>query len=151
MGPIKALASTPDTSVSLGEEGGGPSGSTVPNGAMVVQEQTLWCWASVTQAVHRIRHSAWLPQAQIAHEHLTAHKTPIPCSNGAHETVNQSLCDDAGCRGVCNSQHMLRGVLQERGLFRAKVVGALTKAAILSEIAAGKPVACRVGHFADAA
>ena len=117
------------------------------------QEATNWCWAAVTQSVDGALGNGELSQKDVAVAHLLQSHRAHDCGS-THRTKPLGKCRDATCSAACNSQHVLRIVLGERGRY----AGYLTEKRaprfdeLQAEINLGRPVPCRValgsgGHF----
>lgn len=147
-GPSLSLDTLPARDAYESETGGG--GGSIPSASMMVQEQSFWCWAAVTQAIKRTLGDADPGQAGIAHAHLDRHRVPHTCWGDEHQSTGSWACNDAGCTANCNDAHMLRGVLGEHGRYQGPIPLPLSERLIADEIRNGRPIACRVvapAHF----
>lgn len=106
--------------------------------AMQHQQQTQWCWAATSVSVAKYYRS-WSTWTQCAM--VNAEK-------------GQSTCCTNGSSDACNQPHVLNAPLSRAEVLDHMVSATVTYAELQTEIAAGRPVAWRIGwsggggHFA---
>jgi len=106
--------------------------------AMQHQQQTQWCWAATSVSVAKYYRS-WSTWTQCGM--VNAEK-------------GQSTCCTNGSSDACNQPHVLNAPLSRAQVLDHMVSATVTYAELRAEIAAGRPVAWRIGwsggggHFA---
>jgi hypothetical protein len=97
--------------------------------AMETQEQTNWCWAAVSSSVARFfsSSSSWDQCTIVCREQ----NDPQCCANGGSS--------------ACNVVWYLDRALQRVGHFASMSWGATGEQRIRAELAASRPVCCRIG------
>jgi hypothetical protein len=138
--------------------GGGapaPGQKVLANVAMTAQEQSNWCWSSVTQSVQGWVSNS-LTQTDIATGHITHNGRAATCAPPHSADYNGQDCAAGNaCAAGCNDPHILSVVLTENARFKAYLSNqsAPAFADLTAQINNNCPVPCRVqwnptgGHF----
>jgi Papain-like cysteine protease AvrRpt2 len=138
-----------------GATGIGPGQKVLSTVTMSAQEQTNWCWSSVTQSV-----KAWAgsvaTQTDVATAHVTHNGRTQTCAPPNGSSFNNKDCGAGNaCAASCNDPHILSVVLTENGLFNRYISQNASPAFgdLVTCINSDKPVPCRIqwqpsgGHF----
>lgn len=152
LGPARPLPPRTAKQIQWQSVGARGAGQDLPF-SLMRQEENNWCWAAVAQAIEFARTGRALSQQQIATDHISKHLGGT-CDPPARNARNRGKCGDGECDAACGSMHAISVVLADRGLLRGTLStgGPVTLSQIKNEIAAGRPIVCRLdangaGHF----
>lgn len=119
MQSVGVTLAPPPVPSSAGGAGGTPGAQRVSGFRMLLQEQSNWCWASVTQAI-LARVGTAMGQGDVATAHLSANGNSLACTGPFSGHSGAGACAPTpACAGSCNDRHIIRHILEETGQFRA--------------------------------
>jgi hypothetical protein len=117
----------------------------LPGLTLTCQQEPMWCWAAVTQAVESARGTT-VSQSDIASSHLAPGLLPLACVHPLPKPGDKPRCASCISMGGCGSAHGLRNVLTERGRLapNSARTGAPSFERIQESIDAGRPMPIRI-------